>query len=126
MARLDGKVIVVKGGGQGFGRAYCLGLAVEGATVAIAEMAEESALETQVAVLELRGHAVWCTTRTFATRPASWPCAMLWSGTWEPSTDSSTTLGYCLAFLWPRPPRRSGTGCLIPTCGAERGRWCHL
>ena len=58
MARLDGKVIVVKGGGQGFGRAYCLGLAVEGATVAIAEMAEESALETQVAVLELRGHAV--------------------------------------------------------------------
>ena len=49
---------MVKGGGQGFGRAYCLGLAVEGATVAIAEMAEESALETQVAVLELRGHAV--------------------------------------------------------------------
>lgn len=58
MGRLDGKVIVVTGGGRGFGRAYSLGLAREGATVAIAEMNQEDAKGTQAAVEELGGRAV--------------------------------------------------------------------
>ena len=58
MARFDGKVVVVTGGGLGFGRAYCLGLAAEGATVVIADVNMDNALQTQAAVEELGGRAV--------------------------------------------------------------------
>ena len=58
MGRLDGKVIVVTGGGRGFGRAYCIGLSREGATVVIAEHNEDTALQTQAAVEELGGRAM--------------------------------------------------------------------
>ena len=57
MGRLDGKVIVVTGGGRGFGRAYCLRMAAEGATVAIAEMDEETAKSTQAEIAENGGRA---------------------------------------------------------------------
>ena len=57
MGRLDDKVIIVTGGGRGFGRAYCLALAREGATVAIAEMDQENAREVQAAVEEAGGRA---------------------------------------------------------------------
>ena len=60
MARLDGKVIVVTGGGRGFGRAYCLGLAREGATVVVAELDQNTAHQTEAAVAELGGHALAC------------------------------------------------------------------
>jgi len=38
MGRLDDKVIIVTGGGQGIGRAYCQGLAGEGAKVVVADI----------------------------------------------------------------------------------------
>ena len=62
MARLDGKVILVTGGGRGFGRAYCLGLAREGATVVIVELDAATGQETRAAVGELGGHAMVCQT----------------------------------------------------------------
>ena len=52
MARLDSKVVLVTGGGQGFGRAYCLGIAKEGATVAVADINEATAQETRAMVEE--------------------------------------------------------------------------
>ena len=58
MARFDDKVIVVTGGGLGFGRAYSLGLAAEGATVVIADVNMDNALQTQAAIEELGGKAV--------------------------------------------------------------------
>ena len=57
MGRLDGKVIVVTGGGRGFGRAYCLRMAAEGATVAIADMDEETAKSTQAEIAGNGGRA---------------------------------------------------------------------
>ena len=58
MARFDGKVVVVTGGGLGFGRAYSLGLASEGATVVIADINMDNAMQTQAAIEELGGKAV--------------------------------------------------------------------
>ena len=42
MGRLDGQVAIVTGGGHGIGRAYCLGLAREGASVVVAEIDEKA------------------------------------------------------------------------------------
>ena len=58
MARMDGKVVLVTGGGQGFGKAYCLGLAQEGATVVVADLNTETAQETRAEVEALGGHAL--------------------------------------------------------------------
>ena len=58
MARLDGKVVLVTGGGQGFGRAYCLGVAREGATVAVADFNEETAQQTRAMVEDQGGRAI--------------------------------------------------------------------
>ena len=38
MGRLDDRVIIVTGGAHGIGRAYCLGLANEGAKVVVADV----------------------------------------------------------------------------------------
>ena len=43
MARLDGRVIIVTGGAQGIGKAYCQGLAREGAKVVVADIDESLA-----------------------------------------------------------------------------------
>lgn len=43
---LDGKVAVITGAAQGIGRGYALGLAREGAKVAVADIAEAAATET--------------------------------------------------------------------------------
>src|SRR5438094_3366732 len=40
---LDGKVLVVTGGGNGSGRAYCLGIAREGGTAVVADIDEKAA-----------------------------------------------------------------------------------
>jgi NAD(P)-dependent dehydrogenase (short-subunit alcohol dehydrogenase family) len=38
VARLEGRVIIVTGGAQGIGKAYCEGLAREGARVVVADI----------------------------------------------------------------------------------------
>jgi NAD(P)-dependent dehydrogenase (short-subunit alcohol dehydrogenase family) len=55
MGILDGKVAVVTGGARGIGRAYCLGLAREGAAVISADLADSS--ETVAAVHSDGGQA---------------------------------------------------------------------
>ena len=52
--RLDGRVAFVTGGGSGIGRATCLRLGDEGATVVVADVVPETAAET-VALLEGSG-----------------------------------------------------------------------
>lgn len=44
--RLRDKVVIVTGGAHGLGRAYCLGLATEGASVAVADIDKQGALVT--------------------------------------------------------------------------------
>jgi NAD(P)-dependent dehydrogenase (short-subunit alcohol dehydrogenase family) len=55
MGSLDERVAIVTGGARGIGRAYCLGLAKEGAKVLSADMADSS--ETVAAVKEAGGDA---------------------------------------------------------------------
>jgi len=43
MGLLDGKVVVVTGGGHGIGRAYCLGIAREGGMAVVADIAGAAA-----------------------------------------------------------------------------------
>ncbi len=43
MGRLDGQVIIVTGGAQGIGKAYCEGLANEGAKIVVADLNAEAA-----------------------------------------------------------------------------------
>ncbi|MBI5116140.1 glucose 1-dehydrogenase [Candidatus Poribacteria bacterium] len=67
--QLKGKVAVVTGGGRGIGLAMALGLAEEGAHVAVAEIDEESA-EKAVAEIMKRGIKS-VAVRTDVTQPAS-------------------------------------------------------
>ena len=54
MARAQGKVAIVTGGGSGIGRACCLRLAEEGAKVVVTDISEERGRET-VGQIEARG-----------------------------------------------------------------------
>jgi NAD(P)-dependent dehydrogenase (short-subunit alcohol dehydrogenase family) len=54
---LDGKVAVITGAAQGIGRGYALGLAREGAKVAVADIAEAAATETVELVRAAGGEA---------------------------------------------------------------------
>ena len=54
MARLQGKVAVITGGGSGIGRAICERFSEEGASVIVADMNAEKGLEL---VEKLRGGA---------------------------------------------------------------------
>jgi sorbitol-6-phosphate 2-dehydrogenase len=56
--RLGDKVALVTGGGQGLGQAICWRLAREGCNVVVADLNEETAVETAAAITEyLRGEA---------------------------------------------------------------------
>jgi 3-oxoacyl-[acyl-carrier protein] reductase len=56
--RLDGKVAIVTGAGQGIGRAYALRLAQEGARVAVAEVQAAKGEETAAAIRAAGGEAL--------------------------------------------------------------------
>ncbi|HZS02332.1 MAG TPA: 3-oxoacyl-ACP reductase family protein [Chloroflexota bacterium] len=56
--RLDGKVAIVTGAGQGIGRAYALRLAREGARVAVAEVQAAKGEETAAAIRAAGGEAL--------------------------------------------------------------------
>ncbi|HEY7063338.1 MAG TPA: 3-oxoacyl-ACP reductase family protein [Chloroflexota bacterium] len=56
--RLDGKVAIVTGAGQGIGRAYALRLAQEGARVAVAEIQAAKGEQTAAAIRATGGQAI--------------------------------------------------------------------
>lgn len=56
--KLENKVAIVTGGGHGIGRAYCQGLAKEGARIAVADIDLPAAEETKRLVEQNRGSAL--------------------------------------------------------------------
>jgi NAD(P)-dependent dehydrogenase (short-subunit alcohol dehydrogenase family) len=59
MALLDGKVVVVTGGGHGIGRAYCLGIAREGGMAVVADIDGTAAEGVAKAIADSGGKALW-------------------------------------------------------------------
>lgn len=57
--RMDGRVAVVTGAGQGIGRAIAIGMADAGARVVIGEIDEETGPRTAAEIAELGGEAHW-------------------------------------------------------------------
>ena len=56
--RLKDRVVIVTGGGMGIGRAYCLGLAREGARIVVADIEEESAKKVAAEIAREGGEAL--------------------------------------------------------------------
>ncbi|HEY7280252.1 MAG TPA: SDR family oxidoreductase [Actinomycetota bacterium] len=77
MGQLDGRVAIVTGGARGIGREYSLGLAVEGAAVAIADLADAGEVVAEIEAAGGRALAVRVdvsdaeSTREMATATAS-------------------------------------------------------
>jgi dihydroanticapsin dehydrogenase len=62
MKRLDGKVAIVTGGGEGIGRATCLRLAEEGAAIVVAEINSKTGSATADEVKQTGGRAIFVET----------------------------------------------------------------
>ena len=58
MGLLDGKVVVVTGGGHGIGRAYCVGIAREGGTAVVADIDDKAADGVAKAIADKGGKAL--------------------------------------------------------------------
>lgn len=64
---LRGKVVIVTGGGQGCGKAYCLAFANEGASVVVADLNEDTAKQTVREIANKGGKA-----RSFKVDVSKW------------------------------------------------------
>lgn len=58
MGRLDGRIIIVTGGAKGIGKVYSQGLAREGATVVIADIADGATLAQEISAAHGAGRAI--------------------------------------------------------------------
>jgi len=58
MGRLDQRTVIVTGGGHGIGRAYCAGLAREGARVTVADIDEKAAITVKDEIVGQGGQAI--------------------------------------------------------------------
>ena len=58
--RLKDKVVIVTGGAQGIGRAYCLGAATEGGRVVVADIADPTATVKDIEALGAQALGVVC------------------------------------------------------------------
>jgi 3-oxoacyl-[acyl-carrier protein] reductase len=56
--RLEGKTILVTGGGHGIGRAYCHRIAAEGGSVGVLDIDGDAARSVAAAIDQQRGHAI--------------------------------------------------------------------
>ena len=55
MGLLDGKVVIVTGGGHGIGKAYCRGIAREGGTIIVADIDEKAAYDVAAKAIQDSG-----------------------------------------------------------------------